>query len=294
IILALYQVIINPLRYVVGVSGDAITYMTTYITENASNLGIEFTSQRGTIGLINLINQQNGVGFLEGVKDFVKPESLSKITLTGQQVYDEFVNALNGGLPDFNFLGLNLAETPGFTPPTWLLVIPVLTFAVYFASMKINRKFSYQPATGNDPATDKATGCSNNMMDIMMPAFSVYICFIVPAAIGVYWMFKSIIGTLRQILLFKLMPLPTFTEEEYKAAEREYAGKAPKKQRAPLNIDGTKGNPASIFHQDDEDYVPEEESAEIAKKLESADPGQSGIVETAPIKEDDRKKKDEK
>jgi len=288
IILALYQVVINPLRYVLGVSADAINVMTSYI-QNTESLGVSLESSRGTIGLINLIAEK-GLNFFQGVIDFARPDTLSKVTMTNSEVFSEFETAVAKGLPDFKVFGLNLADTPTLKQPSWLLLIPVLTFLVYFGSMKINRRFSYQPASSGDAASDKAMGCSNNMMDIMMPAFSVYITFIVPAAIGVYWIFKSIIGTLRQIALFKLMPLPTFTEEEYKAAEREYAGKAPKKQKYNLNIDGTKGNPNSIFHQDDEDYVTPEENAEIAKKLDEGDPGKPGPIAQAPIKEDDRNK----
>jgi YidC/Oxa1 family membrane protein insertase len=303
IIIALYQVVINPLRYVLGVAKDAITAMTTFVTETAENggLGIVLDSAskgNNTIKLVDLIKEK-GLDFFSGVVEFVdkKPESLSKIELSGTEVLEQFTKAVDKGLPDFRFLGLNLAETPNFKAlfdkANWnwgtlgLLLIPVLTFGVYFASMKISRKLSYQQASG-DAATDKATGCSNTVMDIMMPAFSVYITFIVPAAIGVYWIFKSIISTLRQFILFKLMPMPTFTEEEYKAAEREYAGKAPKYKKYNLDIDAGKNNPQSIFHQDDEDYVTPEENAEIEKKLGSSDPDGKSIIEKAPLKDDDR------
>ena len=285
IILALYQVVINPLQYVLGVSSGAVSVMNEY----AKSLDIGYTASRGSIGLISLIKEK-GLEFFEGVKDWVRPDSLSKITMSGDEVFDE-IKAVAGNLPDFKVFGLNLADTPTLKQPSWLWLIPVLTFLVYFGSMKINRKFSYQPASSGDAASDRAMGCSNNMMDIMMPAFSVYITFIVPAAIGVYWIFKSIISTLRQIALFKIMPLPQFTEEDYKAAEREYAGKAPKKQKYSLNIEGTKGNPDSIFHQDDEDYVSPEESDAIARRLDEQDPGAGGMIEKAPVKKDDRDNK---
>jgi hypothetical protein len=77
--------------------------------------------------------------------------------------------------------------------------------------------------------TDPQTACSNKIMDLMMPAMSAYFCFIMPALVGIYWIFKSLISTLRQFIVCKIMPYPQFTEEDYKAAEREMAGKAPKK-----------------------------------------------------------------
>ena len=88
------------------------------------------------------------------------------------------------------------------------------------------------------------------MMDVMMPLMSVYITFLVPAAIGVYWMFKSLLGVLKQFILSKAIPLPKFTEADYKAAERELAGKQPKKIQKSENA----GKVRSLHHIDDEDY----------------------------------------
>ena len=46
------------------------------------------------------------------------------------------------------------------------------------------------------------------------------------------------------------MPLPTFTEEDYKAAERELLGKQPKRIAKSENV----GKVRSLHHIDDEDY----------------------------------------
>ena len=54
-----------------------------------------------------------------------------------------------------------------------------------------------------------------------MPLLSVFISFGVPAALGVYWIFKSFLGVAKQAVLYFVMPLPKFTDEDYKAAEKE-------------------------------------------------------------------------
>ena len=297
IILALYQVVINPLRYVVGISKNAITAMQSYVSAAVEDggLGETLNSARGTIELISYI-KTNGIDFVKGVVEYVDSgvEAVKDIGMTGSEVFSEFSSNFSK-FPNFMIFGengINLGETPSYKAFGWLWLVPVLTFVVYFASMKFNRKFSYQPASSGDAATDKATGCSNNMMDIMMPAFSVYIAFIVPAAIGVYWIFKSIIGTLKSYILYKLMPLPQFTDEEYKQAEREYAGKQPKEKRK-FDIEATKDNPNSLFHMDDEDYVSPEVEAEISRKLNASDPGKSdgpATLEKAPLKDESDKK----
>ena len=83
-----------------------------------------------------------------------------------------------------------------------------------------------------------------------MPLMSVYICFIVPAAVGVYWIFKSIIGVGKQFIMSKVMPMPRFTEDDFKAAEKEMLGKQPKKITKSENV----GKVRSLHHIDDEDY----------------------------------------
>ena len=286
VILVLYQVVINPLQHVLHVSKNAITAMQTYITAAAEEggLGLTVNSQRGTIELISIIKEK-GIEFFSGLVGYVDSVgSVKGFEISGQEAYDAFA-AVVDKMPDFTVFGLNLAETPTIDTPSLLWLIPVITFAAYFVSMKVTRKFSYQPTTGN-PEQDAQTGCSNKTMDIMMPMMSVWISFMVPAAIGVYWIFKSIIGIAKQLVMSKVMPLPQFTEEELKAAEKEYGGKPEKKhQKGNVDIDSTKYNPKSLFHQDDEDYVPPVKDEEAAPEIKTDD---SGAISKAPLK-DDRK-----
>ena len=220
VILVLYQVVINPLQHVLHVSKAAINAMTVYATAavEEGGLGLTVNSTRGTIELISIIKEK-GIEFFSGLVEYVDSVGAVKgFGISGQEAYDAFV-AIADKMPDFNVFGLNLAETPTFDNPSLLWLIPVITFAAYFFSMKITRKFTYQATTGN-PEQDAQTGCSNKTMDIMMPMMSVWISFMVPAAIGVYWIFKSIIGMVKQIIMAKAMPIPTMTEEELKAAGR--------------------------------------------------------------------------
>jgi hypothetical protein len=189
-------------------------------------------------------------------------------------------------LPDFRvFAGsLDLGATPAFTNFNWLLAVPVLTFVVYFISMKLTRKLTYQPTTGSE-ADAKAMGCSNGVMDIMMPAFSVYITFIVPAAVGIYWIFKSILSTLKQFVLYKTMPLPKFTEEDFKAAEREMNAKNKKNAPARPERDPNAPRPRSLHHIDDDDY---DSNGEIKPAPKAPEVSASETpVGAAPLKNDE-------
>jgi YidC/Oxa1 family membrane protein insertase len=86
-------------------------------------------------------------------------------------------------------------------------------------------------------------------MDLMMPAMSLFIAFTFPAALGLYWIYNSLLGILRQFVLAKAMPLPTYTDEELKLLEKEARERA---RRNPAQYED-KVSSRSLHHIDDED-----------------------------------------
>ena len=272
ILLALYQIVINPLYYVIHVSKESISVISKFL---------EYDTARGTIGMISKIREV-GLAGLEGLKTFVAEGITEEASL---KAFEE-LSAVFDKLPDFRvFAGsLDLGATPAFTTFNWLLLVPVLTFVTYFFSMKLTRKLTYQPTMGSE-ADAKAMGCSNGMMDIMMPAFSVYITFMVPAAVGIYWIFKSVLSTIKQFVLFKTMPLPTFTEEDYKAAEREMGAKNKKNSANRPERDPNAPRPRSLHHIDDDDYETTDEikPAPNAPEISASETP----VGAAPLKNDE-------
>ncbi len=291
IIMALYQIVINPLQYVLGQSSAMTTALEMYRTaaRAAGGLGEVGRASSGTIGMLSKLGEH-----LDGLKDFLFYDNAGEIYTRMSELT----------IPNFNVLGVNLGLTPSFTENQILLIVPVLTFLVYFFTMKITKKFTYQ-STINEQ-TDPQTACSNKIMDFFMPAMSAYICFIVPSLVGVYWIFKSVISTVRQIIVSKIMPLPQFTEEDYKAAEREYAGKAPKKGETtrrgdysyPSNVKTVDGKPKSLFHMDDDDYIAkveeqERRDEEEAKKA-AEDKAAAKADFVAKLKSDKRDEHDDK
>lgn len=242
VLIVLYWVVVNPMKYVLACSDDFIRVMHAIVRAEGHTV-----ASNGSIQLLNKI--------IDMVENGQLTETvLSKYVTNPEPVWGKIEYIVNNPLK-FNIGSLNLGEIPQFQfwsfgsdVNKWLLLlVPVLTFVVYFFSMRLNRKFSFQPTQNAD---EKQQACSNTMMDVTMPLMSVYITFIVPAAIGVYWMFKSILGVLKQFILSKVMPFPKFTEDDFKAAEREMAGKQPKKIQKSENA----GKVRSLHHIDDEDY----------------------------------------
>ena len=278
ILIALYQIVINPLYYVVHMSKDAINVIASFLGENTT---------RGTIGMVSKINEMIKTGEIANLANHTAEG------ITAEASASAYQELMSVKLPDFNVFGgfLNLGDTPSFSNFSWLLLVPVLTFVVYFFSMKLTRKLTYQPTMGGQEQ-DKAMGCSNGVMDVAMPLMSVYFTFVVPAAVGVYWIFKSIISTVKQFILYKAMPLPTFTEEEYKAAEKELGLKNNNKKANKTERDPNAPRPRSLHYIDDEEYNAnvEEKPAPKAPEVKAADTP----VSAAPLKEDAPERKEKK
>ncbi len=259
IVIILYNVVINPIVYVLklssGISDALITFVNT--SAAAGGLGSSVTSARGTIGIASLVNEHSD--FFAKFADFQYFSNSGEVASVAQEAFG--ATSLN-----LNLFGLNFGRVPtlSFSPFDWLMLLPVLTFIIYFGSSKLTRKMTYQPAQA-----DQATGCSNNIMDIGMPAFSVYLCFVVPAALGFYWMVKSVFGTVSRMVVSKVMPLPVFTEEDFKAAEKELSrgGRGASKNTNTERRSGATGKPVRSLHRiDDEDFEDTRERADAQRE----------------------------
>ncbi len=277
VVIALYNIVINPLQYVFGRSAELSNALMTFVgtSRAAGGLGMNLSNSRG--GTIELLSRLNGFeGWREKFADFAYYSNAA-----------ECAADLPEGITSLNFMigNVNTGLVPSFKEFSWLLLVPVLTFVAYFFSMKVARKLSYQPA-----AQDPQAGCSNAMMDITMPLMSVFITFITPAAIGIYWIFKCLVGMLEKVILNKIMPLPKFTEEDYKKAEREMKGKMRPEDRAPIEVPVKQKK--SLHYIDEEDDLPPRERAVRYDDEEEEDtPSERRLKEAARAEEQRRAQK---
>ena len=270
IIYALYFVIQQPLRYLCHIPQDQINAL-------GEHLNLIPTTQQ-----LQIINAIKG-----NVSDFFTMAP----SLEGKE------------LPNTTVFGLDFSKVPTITfkPFDWLMLIPIATFFIMVLSTKIMQHYSYK-----DPMTaDQQNKLSMKIMTWSMPLLSVYIEFRLAAAIGVYWVFRSIIQTLEKILIAKVMPLPTITEEEYLEAEREANMSNKQKKKAAAADRGDRPFVRSLHHIDDEEYI-----ARHAEELKAYEEEQAarenyrpkfGLGKTtaskdapAPIKNDEKASYEEK
>ena len=84
----------------------------------------------------------------------------------------------------------------------WTLTIPVLSLLFSYLSNFITTRLAKKNNTAN-LSEDQAE--MQKSMNVMMPILSAYISFAWPLALGVYWLFGSILGIGQQFLIDKLM-----------------------------------------------------------------------------------------
>ncbi len=161
-----------------------------------------------------------------------------------QDLYDKFEDDTgltkyykDGGkkLPDYTIKGINFIDDPeldGGDP--WLLLIPLFVFLTSFASTKLTRKLS-----GSAQQTD-ANGNpvgGGLFMEVGMPLMSAMFTFSFAGAVGVYWIWRTLIGMIKSVVLAKCMPIPVVTEEEIAAAKKELKTKQKKKKVITIEVD---------------------------------------------------------
>lgn len=185
LLMALYYVIRQPMTYLMQLSADQITQIQDYMTSS---------------GLVELATSGRGSYYTEIV--------------LAQAVYDN-MDAIKSIVPDiasraidFHFLGVDLSQIP-----TWrwmfdgpytlvgfgLFIIPVVSAVSQFASMQISQKLNGSVATNDkgEKDQDAAAAAAQSMKTMMyvMPLFSLWIGFSMPAAMCIYWIAQAVFNT---------------------------------------------------------------------------------------------------
>lgn len=127
---------------------------------------------------------------------------------------------------DFGFLGLNLGSQPQWNffvktdwsdvsiwlPALGLFLIPFISAALSWLSMKVSN--------AANPQQDAQTQASMKTMNLMMPLMSIWICFVMPAAMGIYWIANSVFGMIRDFILTKVYKRKLDKEDAERQAMR--------------------------------------------------------------------------
>ena len=226
IIIILYRVIQKPLTYV--------SHLGSYLATIAEKIGFTASYKNSEIELISQIKQNMGLA----------QEGFAEAGGTG---------ALADVLPKMSFFGADLTMRPYF----WsiLLLIPVLNFAFGVLTMKLSKKLNGNMAQMTAQTQDQKV--SGGIMEWMMPVVSLWFAFILPSALGVYWIYQSVLGIAQMLILAKVMPMPKYSQEELEQIMKEL--KKQQVERPAYTGSSYSGDrPRSLHHIDDDDEFPED------------------------------------
>ncbi len=254
IIIALYNIITNPLHYVLGIADTVSNALSTYVTASkaAGGLGITLTNAKSTI---SVLSQIGNVSAAEGIKDFAYFSNSADIWNTIKDIV----------IPNFSLFGLNLGDVPSLKAISLLVIIPVIATVFQWLTMFLTKKWN-----GNTGASagDAQTAASMKMMDLMFPAMTLFISFSLPAMLGLYWIYQSVLGLGQTFLLSRLMPMPSYTAEELREMEKA----AKEKEKAARAAAQAQPRHKSLHYIDEDDYDVLPEIKNDGKKDEKKGP----------------------
>ena len=108
-----------------------------------------------------------------------------------------------------NFLGMNISDTPwqiittNITSHQFLLVIAALMIPIVsYLTQVLNIKLM-PTANNNNSGNEQSDAMAQqmNMMNKMMPLFSLFMCFTVPVGLGIYWISSAVVRCVQQFFL---------------------------------------------------------------------------------------------
>ena len=169
IMIGLYYVVTQPLTYFMHVPAEAIAQMAEMFEINPATYGFQLQ-----------ICGQFAQNFdqLKAISDAIFPV-------------------------DFTFLGLDLTLTPSFKEISALWIIPVLSAATAWMTSQVTTRLNQQSSGTSSSSEDEKAEQMTKSMTMMMPLMSGYFGFVLPAAVGIYWIANNLFTCAQEVLLTK-------------------------------------------------------------------------------------------
>ncbi len=229
IIFALYWVVKKPITYMVGVdAGEIWRIADAFNAWASSNMEALPEALKNVVPVTyqhSMSNNTFGTYEIQIAQTLFKhPEILE---------HPSIVNwGENLRLIDFGFFGMDLSEIPNLkaffgtlmgnvsnlTLSTALLwLIPILSgfsswLASYVVTAKQTKKKKEVVAEADMPQKG-AAGDTMKSMSVIMPLFSAWFAFTLPAAVGLYWIVSNVIQIVQQVLVSKYFVTDISSEE---------------------------------------------------------------------------------
>ncbi len=255
ILIALYSILRQPITHFMLLSSEVVQKMVDAVTA----AGVDMTS---------IVQFRDGAAVVkDGVTQLLPSGQINLVNTIATQM-PELGNTVEGWINvNYNFLGLNMAETPWDAVKSFsfswavigLILIPILAGASQLLVTKITMS--------QQPKTDAAA--STNRMMMWMPLFSVYIAFTMPSALGVYWIAQSAIMAVQEYLMGKFFN-KRLEEEENARYEARQADRKRRMEEAKVMQEQQRQQPAQKQTLKEKRRAAQEAKAEKAKRAGSS------------------------
>ena len=210
ILMGIISVIYSPLTHLARIPEPVISASVTAVTQPTvkNDKGEDVLDSQP-----NKVNPKDLTGYYRELKMLMvadKNEGDIKSAINGlsdadrkNKTADEYYEQMLHIRNDFSFFGGTLLENPwqpgGFKSINILWLIPLISALTAVASSIISMRYTKQLTPQGEKVPGQ--GCSNVMMLGLMPMFSLYIAFIVPGGVGIYWICSNIIAVVQTIIL---------------------------------------------------------------------------------------------
>jgi YidC/Oxa1 family membrane protein insertase len=190
ILLPLYAIIRQPLKYMMGLTGEQITAVAQALNWGsvaASNGWIKEAAEFANVGYNQLY-----------LASLITPDKVAVAQAAVGETMKEIFSI------NFSFFGVNLALQPHLK--FWLDgVMGFGLFLVPVVSALTSILFSFVTTKTNNLNNQNQNNSTNMMMLLMSPIMSLWIGFAMPAALSIYWIANNVLGLAQEIISGKLL-----------------------------------------------------------------------------------------
>lgn len=184
IMLGIYYTVVRPLSNVIHISSDKMTDLINFVNGIP---GVNVTSNNiyHEMDILRIFNNPDSFALLQS-----HGKGISSILSNGEITQ---IRELAGG---FKFLGLDLLDIPSANEFfSLIIIIPALVLITSVGSQLLTMRMQ-------NNVMNQQTGCMRYMM-LFLPLITVYISYIVPGAVGFYWIWSTVIGFVQTVVINK-------------------------------------------------------------------------------------------
>lgn len=182
IMLGIYYSVVRPLSNVIHIASDKMTDLLNFVN-GMPGINVSSNNIYHEMDILRIFNNPESFAMLQkqGLSDVLSGSDISQI------------KNLAGG---FRFLGLDLLDIPsnnGFWSA--IIIIPALVLITSIGSQLLTMRMQ-------KGIMQQQQGCMKYMM-LGLPLITVYISYIVPGAVGFYWICSTVIGFVQTVIITK-------------------------------------------------------------------------------------------